>query len=71
MRVIYGVHSHTSNSGPSSPLRSVFVPLVSGLANWLIDSATAGNNAHHSSAVTWNGSSAATWKSDSGLSTVI
>ena len=29
--MVYGIHSHSSNSGPSSSLCSVFVPLVSGL----------------------------------------
>lgn len=71
MRMIYGVHSHSSNSGPASSLCFVFVVLATGLANWLVGSSTSSNNSNHSSAVTWDRSSAATWESDSGLSSII
>lgn len=71
MRMIYGIHSHSSNSWPASPLRFVFVILATSLANWLIGSSTSSTNSYHSSAIPWNGSSAATWESNSGLSSII
>jgi len=71
MRMVYWVHSHTSNSWPSSALRLVLVVLASCLANWLIGSSSSSTYSNHGSAVTWNGSSATTGKSDSGLSSVI
>lgn len=71
MRMVYGVHSHTSNSGPTSALCSVFVVLVTGLANGLVNSSASSAYSNHSSAIAWNGSSAATWESDSGLVTVL
>jgi len=71
MRMIYGVHSNTSNSGPSSTLCLVFVVLTTGLANWLVGSSTSSTYSNHGSAVTWNSSSATTWKSDSCLSSII
>jgi len=71
MRMIYWIHSHTSNSWPASSLRFVFVMLASGLANWLVRSSTSSTNSYHSSAIAWNWSSATTWESDSGLSSII
>jgi len=71
MGMIYGIHSDSSNSGPSSAFCLVFVVLATGLANWLVWSSTSSANSDHSSAITWNGSSAATWESNSGLVTII
>ncbi len=70
MRMVDGVHSNTSNSWPSSALCLVFVVLVSGLANWLVRSSTSSNDSNHGSAVTWDGSSATTWESNSSLATI-
>jgi hypothetical protein len=60
MRMLDGVHSNTSNSGPgSSSLCLPSVVGVSGFANRLVSSATASNDSNHSSAVAWDGSSSA------------
>jgi hypothetical protein len=72
MRMLDGVHSDSSNSGPGTlPLCLHLVEDVTSLADWLVDSATSGNDSDHSSAGTWDGSSGATWKSDSGLLEVL
>ena len=72
MGMVDGVHSNTSDSGPcSSALRFPSVVGVSSLANGLVGSATAGDEADHSSAGSWDGSSGTTGKSDSGLLAVI
>jgi len=69
--MVYWVHSNTSNSGPSSALCLVLVELASGLANWLVGSSSSSTYSNHGSAVPWDGSSAATWQSDSCLCSVI
>ena len=71
MGMVYGVHSHTSNSGPWSALCLVLVELATSLAYWLVRSASTSAYTDHSSAVTWDGSSAAAWESDSSLGTII
>lgn len=68
MRMVHGVHGNTSNSGPgSSSLCLPSVVRVAGLANGLVSSATASDDANHGSAVAWDGSSCARGKSNSGL----
>ena len=58
MRMVDGVHSNTSNSGPgSSSLCLPSVVGVSSLANGLVGSATAGNDSDHGSAGAWDGGS--------------
>ena len=60
MRVIHGVHGNTSNSGPgTSALGLPSVVGVSGLADGLVSSATAGNEADHSSAGSGDGGTGA------------
>ena len=72
MGMVDGVHSNTSDSGPgSSSLCLPSVVGVSSLADGLVGSATASNDANHGSAVAWDGSSGATGKSDSCLLQVI
>lgn len=72
MRMVDGVHSNTSNSGPcSSALCLPSVVGVSSLANGLVGSATTGNDTDHSSAGAWDGGSGSRGKSDSGLLAVI
>lgn len=72
MRMVYGVHSNTSNSWPcTSSLCLPFVVWVASFADWLIGSATTGNNSNHGSAVAWDGSSCSWWKSNSGLLAVV
>ena len=72
MRMVDGVHSNTSNSGPgTSALGLPSVVGVSSLANRLVGSATTGNDTDHSSAGAWDGGSGARGKSDSSLLAVI
>ena len=71
VRMVDGVHRHTSNSWPTLPLCLVFVELVSSLANWLVGPSSPGNNAHHGSAVAWDGSPGSTGESDSSLGSVL
>lgn len=71
VRMLDGVHRNTSNSGPAVALNLVLVVLVTGLHDWLIDSATAGNHTDHSSAGTIKGLSGTRGESDSGLLTII
>ena len=72
MGMVDGVHSNTSNSGPgSSSLCLPSVVGVSSLADGLVGSATAGNEADHSSAGSGDGGTGAGGKSDSGLLAVI
>ncbi len=72
MRMVDGVHSNTSNSGPgSSSLCLPSVVGVSGLADWLVGSAATSNEADHGSAAAWDGGSGSGGKSDSGLLAVI
>lgn len=72
MGMVDGVHSNTSNSGPgSSALGLPSVVGVSGLANGLVSSATAGDEADHGSAGAWDGGTGAGGKSDTGLLAVI
>lgn len=72
MRMLDGVHSDSSNSGPgSSSLCLHLVVDVTGLADWLVDSAASSNNTDHSSAGSWDGSSGSGWESDSGLLEVL
>ena len=72
MGMVDGVHSNTSNSGPcSSSLRFPLVVGVTSLANGLVGSATSGDDSNHGSAVSWNGSSCATGKSNSGLLKIV
>jgi len=60
MRMVDGVHSNTSNSGPgTSALGLPSVVGVSGLADGLVGSATTGNDTDHSSAGAWNGGTGA------------
>lgn len=60
MRMVDGVHSNTSNSGPgTSALRLPSVVGVSSLANGLVGSATTGNDTDHSSAGPWDGGTGA------------
>jgi len=68
MGMVDGVHSNTSNSGPcASALCLPSVVGVSGLANGLVGSATAGNEADHGSAGPGDGGTGAGGKSDTGL----
>lgn len=68
MRMLDGVHGDSSNSGPgSSSLCLHLVEDGSGLADWLVDSATSGNDSDHSSAGAKDGSSGSGRKSDSSL----
>jgi hypothetical protein len=72
MRMVDGVHSNTSNSGPgTSALRLPSVVGVSSLANGLVGSATAGNDSDHGSAGAWDGGTGARGESHSGLLAVI
>ena len=72
MGMVDGVHSNTSDSGPgSSPLCLPSVVGVSGLANGLVGSATAGDEADHGSAGAWDGGPGAAGKSHSGLLAVL
>lgn len=72
MRMVHGVHSNTSNSGPgSSSLCLPSVVGVSGLADGLVGSATTGNDSNHGSAASWDGSSGSGGESDSGLLSIV
>jgi len=60
MRMVNGVHSNTSNSGPgTSALCLPSVVGVSGLANGLVGSATTSDDTDHSSAGAWDGGTGA------------
>ena len=72
MRMVDGVHSNTSNSGPgTSALSLPSVVGVSSLADGLVGSATTGNDTDHSSAGAWDGGTGTGGKSNSGLLSVI
>lgn len=71
MGMVYGVHSHTSHSWPVLSLCSVLVEDCSGLQDWFVGSSSAGDDSDHGSAVAWDGSSAAGWESESGLSAFV
>lgn len=71
MGMVYGVHSHSSNSWPSSSLCLGLMVWISGFAHWLVGSSTSSNDSNHGSAVPRNSSSASTWKSHSGLLSII
>ena len=72
MRMVDGVHSNTSNSGPgTSALSLPSVEGVSSLANGLVGSATTCNYTDHSSAGAWDGCSGTGMESNSGLLAVI
>lgn len=72
MGMVDGVHSNTSNSGPgSSALCLPSVVGVSSLADGLVGSATAGNEADHGSAGAGDGGTDAGGKSHTGLLAVI
>ena len=70
VRMVYWVHSHSSNYWPRSALCLILVVRVSSLADWLVSSSSSSNDADHGSAVARNGPPASTWQSDSGLSAV-
>ena len=71
MRMVHGVHGHTSNSGPGAlSLCLHLVVDVSGLADGLVSSSTSSDNADHGSAVARDGPSASTGQSHSGLLSV-
>ena len=60
MWMVDGVHGDTSNSGPgTSALCLPSVVGVAGLADGLVGSAAAGDDADHGSAVAWNGGAGA------------
>ena len=72
MRMVDGVHSNTSDSGPgSSSLGLPSVVGVSSLADRLVGSATAGNQADHGSAGAGHGGAGAGGKSHTGLLAVV
>ena len=72
MRMVDGVHSNTSNSGPgTSALGLPSVVGVTSLANGLVGSATASNDTDHGSAGAWDGGSGAGGESDSGLLAIV
>ncbi len=72
MRMVDGVHSNTSNSGPcSSSLGLPSVVGVSSLADGLVGSATTGDEADHGSAGAGDGGSGAGGQSHSGLLAVV
>lgn len=71
MRMLDGVHGHTSNSGPVASLGFVLVPGVGGLEHGLIGSLTSGADSDHGSAVSEHGLSGSGRKSDSGLLSIV
>lgn len=70
VRMVYGVHSHTSNSGESFSLSLVFVVESPGLHDGLLVSATSGDDADSGSAAAVDGLSGSGGESDSGLGSV-
>ena len=63
MRMLDGVHSNTSNSGPVVSLGSVLEPGVGSLEERLISSLTSGADTNHSSALSKDGLSGSGRKS--------
>lgn len=47
MRMLDGVHGHTSNLGPRVALHSVFVESAAGLEDGLVDSSTSSDDSNH------------------------
>ena len=71
VRMLDGVHRHTSHSGPVALLRVSLVVGVAGLQDGFVRSGTAGDDADHGSAATHNGLANAGRKSHSGLLAVL
>jgi len=67
MRMLYWVHSNTSNSGPSKLLGVVLKVSIVGLKQGLVSPLSASDDADHSSAGALDGSSDARWQSNAGL----
>ena len=71
VRMLNGVHSNTSNSGPVSLLGVSLVVGAVGSEEGLVSSLTASDDADHSSATTNNGLTDARWESNSSLLTIL
>lgn len=71
MGMVNGVHSDTSDTGPSVTLSSVLVVGGTGLKHGLIGSLSTSNNTNHGSAGTKDGLSDTGWESHSGLNTFL
>jgi len=71
VRMVDGVHSDTSNTGPSVSLGLVLPEGSTSLQEGLVGSLTTSDNTNHSSAITLDGLSNAGGKSDSRLGTIL
>ena len=71
VRMLDGVHSNTSNSGPVALLGVSLVVGVVGLEDRLVSSGATSDNTNHSSAATNDGLADARWESDSGLLAIL
>jgi len=71
VRMISGIHSHTSNSGPSVSLSLVLVIGNTGLQQRLVDSSSSSNEANRSSAGRVDGLLGTRWQTDSASFSII
>ena len=71
MRMLHGVHRHTSNLGPAVALVLVLVVRTSRLQKRFVETSTSGNNSDHGSAVPRDGLLGAGRQTDLGLSGVL
>ena len=66
MRMLYRIHSNTTNLGPAVPLDTVFVICISCLQHWLLSPASACNLTDHSTTPTWHNLLGSRWKLNPG-----
>lgn len=71
VRMLDGVHCHTSNSWPVLSLSLVLVPRPVGLKQGLVSSLATGDNTDHGSAGSDDGLSGTGWESESSLLLVL
>lgn len=71
VRMLYGVHGNTSNSGPAQLLCVVLEISIVRLQEWLVSSLSASNDADHSSAGALDGFPDAGGESDASLLAVV
>lgn len=71
MRMLNGVHGHTTHLGPAVSLHLVLVVGVSGLQHGLVDTATTCNDTNHSTGVAADGLSCTRGETDTRLQTII
>jgi hypothetical protein len=70
VRVIDGVHSHTTSTGPVVALGLVLVERTTSLKQWLVDTSTTGDDTDGRTAATSHGLLRTGWEADAGLALV-